>query len=43
MNLVNALLSSGDEAMRGGDLERAILAYEAAVQNNPQDAMVSSG
>ncbi|KAF8362482.1 prx-5, partial [Pristionchus pacificus] len=32
-------LRIGDEAMRGGDLERAILAYEAAVQNNPQDAM----
>lgn len=29
----------GDEAMRGGDLEKAILAYEAAAQNNPQDAM----
>ncbi|GMT14240.1 hypothetical protein PFISCL1PPCAC_5537, partial [Pristionchus fissidentatus] len=34
-----AAMRIGDEALRGGDLERAILAYEAAVQNNQQDAM----
>ncbi|KHJ85850.1 hypothetical protein OESDEN_14415 [Oesophagostomum dentatum] len=33
-------LAEGDRLMQAGDLGNAMLAYEAAVQKNPQDAEV---
>uniref|UniRef100_A0A1I7WRK8 TPR_REGION domain-containing protein n=1 Tax=Heterorhabditis bacteriophora TaxID=37862 RepID=A0A1I7WRK8_HETBA len=37
---LNDPLSEGDSLMQAGDLGNAMLAYEAAVQKNPQDANV---